>query len=63
MTGYLHFWNAKEDGVFESPRGRFDLKELGFSIKYIDKQDPSLPRPLPLQLRRHNQMVATYQKK
>lgn len=33
-TGYLHFWNAKEDGVFDNYREKFDLKDFGFQIKF-----------------------------
>ena len=52
-TGHKHYWNVQEDGRLTGPRGEFDLKEFGFNIKYIDKGG----------LRRHNQIIATYQKK
>lgn len=35
-TGHKHFWNAKEDGTFESKSGTFELKSLGFSINHLD---------------------------
>jgi ubiquinone/menaquinone biosynthesis C-methylase UbiE len=54
LTGYKHHWNAKEDGEFVSGGNeRFHLKDLGFSIKYIDNNKGE---------RRHNQIIATYQK-
>lgn len=33
-TGYLHFWNAKQDGVFDNYKERFDLKDFGFKIQF-----------------------------
>jgi len=33
-TGYLHYWNAKEDGTFTNNKETFDLKEFGFKIKF-----------------------------
>lgn len=35
-TGHKHYWNATEEGIFENNKGRFDLKELGFSMQIID---------------------------
>jgi len=35
-TGYKHYWNAKEDGVFTNNVISFDLKTLGFKIEFID---------------------------
>jgi len=35
-TGYLHHWNAKQDGVFTNKREIFDLKEFGFQIRFTD---------------------------
>ena len=31
-----HYWDAKEDGTFVNPTGKFDLKDFGFSIEFID---------------------------
>lgn len=31
-----HFWSAKEDGVFTNGADSFDLKDLGFKIRYTD---------------------------
>lgn len=36
-TGYLHKWNAKEDGTFDNYKERFDLKDFGFQIRFEDK--------------------------
>jgi SAM-dependent methyltransferase len=36
-TGYLHKWNAKEDGVFDNYKERFDLKDFGFKVRFEDK--------------------------
>lgn len=52
LTGHMHYWNAKENGVFEGPRGVFDLKDLGFNIKFIDLGG----------LSRYNNIIATYNK-
>ena len=35
-TGYLHFWNAKQDGIFDNYKEKFDLKDFGFQIKFKD---------------------------
>lgn len=51
-TGYRHFWNAKEDGMFFSKKDKFSLKDLGFDIKFIDNKGE----------RRYNHIIATYQK-
>ena len=51
-TGYGHKWNAKEDGTFTNNRDKFDLKEFGFEIKFIDKGGES----------RHNEIIATLKK-
>lgn len=53
QTGYKHYWNAKEDGVFINKTDRFDLKAFGFEIKYIDNGG----------LRRYNRIIATLKKK
>lgn len=51
-TGYKHFWNAKEDGTFTNYADTFDLKDFGFTIKYIDNGGE----------RRYNQIIATLKK-
>ena len=51
-TGYKHFWNAKEDGRFTNNIDTFDLKDFGFTIKYVDKGGE----------RRYNQIIATLKK-
>lgn len=51
-TGYKHYWNAKEDGCFLNKTDRFDLKDFGFQIKYIDGHTES----------RYNRIIATLQK-
>lgn len=51
-TGHKHYWNVKEDGIVENRKTRFDLKELGFSIKYIDNGGE----------RRYNHINATLKK-
>lgn len=51
-TGHKHKWNAKEDGTFESSSSRFNLKDYGFEVKYIDNGGE----------RRYNRVVAIYQK-
>jgi|SRR3990167_5935846 len=51
-TGYKHFWNAKEDGTFTNNIDTFDLKDFGFTIKYVDNGGE----------RRHNQIIATLKK-
>ena len=53
-TGGHHRWNAKQDGTFFNKDNiRFDLKEYGFQIKFIDNGGES----------RYNQIIATLQKK
>lgn len=52
QTGYKHYWDAKEDGVFINKTDRFDLKDYGFKIKFINEHD----------LRRYNRIIATLQK-
>lgn len=47
-----HYWNTKEDGVFINKTGRFDLKDFGFKIEFIDNHG----------LRRYNRIIATLQK-
>ena len=51
-TGYKHYWNAKEDGVFMNGTNIFDLKDFGFQIKFIDNGGE----------RRYNRIIATLQK-
>jgi SAM-dependent methyltransferase len=51
-TGYLHFWNAKEDGTFTNKVDTFDLKDLGFKIKFTDNGGES----------RYNLITATLKK-
>jgi len=52
-TGYRHYWNAKEDGTLTNNVIKFDLKDYGFQIKYIDRGGES----------RYNEIIATLQKK
>ena len=35
-TGYKHYWNAKEDGIFTNGTDSFNLKDFGFKIDYTD---------------------------
>lgn len=35
-TGYLHFWNAKEDGTFDNHKEKFNLKDFGFNVEFED---------------------------
>lgn len=51
-TGHRHFWNVKADGRFVSKAFSFDLKELGFGIKFVDLGGES----------RYNHIVATLKK-
>lgn len=51
-TGYRHYWNAKEDGVFDNKVEKFDLKDFGFEIKFVDKGGET----------RHNEIIVTLQK-
>lgn len=51
-SGKQHYWDAKEDGVFVSETERFDLKDLGFKIQFIDNGGE----------RRYNRIIATLQK-
>lgn len=51
-TGYKHYWNAKEDGMFSGGEGEFDLKDFGFQIKYIKEYEE----------RRYNRIIAILQK-
>jgi len=52
-TGYLHFWNAKQDGLFTNNKYTFDLKAYGFEIEFIDNGGES----------RYNMINATLHKK
>jgi SAM-dependent methyltransferase len=52
VRGKKHYWDAKEDGTFINETGHFNLKDLGFSIKYIDKGGEP----------QYNQIIATLQK-
>ena len=52
QTGYQHYWDAKEDGIFENGTTRFDLKDFGFKIKFIDEYGE----------RRYNRIIATLKK-
>lgn len=36
-TGHKHKWNAKQDGIFSNGTDSFDLKDMGFEIKFVDK--------------------------
>ena len=51
-TGHRHFWNAKEDGMFISKNSSFDLKKLGFTVKFVDNGGA----------RRYNNIIATFQR-
>lgn len=52
-TGYKHFWDAKEDGLFINSNGdKFDLKDYGFKILFINDHSE----------RRYNRIIATLQK-
>ena len=51
-TGYKHYWNTKEDGVFVNKTDKFDLKDFGFKIKFIDNGGES----------RYNRIIATFKK-
>ena len=51
-TGYLHFWNAKQDGLFTNNKETFDLKEYGFQIQFTDNGGES----------RYNSITATLKK-
>ncbi|MCR4324166.1 MAG: class I SAM-dependent methyltransferase [Candidatus Curtissbacteria bacterium] len=52
-TGYLHHWNAKQDGIFTNNTETFDLKDFGFQIQFINNGGES----------RYNQIICTLQKK
>lgn len=49
QTGYKHYWDAKEDGVFVNKTDKFDLKDFGFKIKFINDHSE----------RRYNRIIAT----
>lgn len=36
-----HYWDAKPDGTFVNLTQKFDLKDYGFSVKYIDIERPA----------------------
>ncbi len=50
--GHNHHWDALEDGSFENEKGKFDLKNYGFEIEYINNHGE----------RQFNQIIAKYQK-
>lgn len=52
-TGYKHYWNAKQDGIFTNNIETFDLKDLGFQIYFTDNGGES----------RYNLVTAILQKK
>lgn len=53
QTGYKHYWDAKEEGVFINKIGdKFDLKDYSFKIKFIND----------LGERRYNRIIATLEK-
>lgn len=52
VSGKHHFWDAKEDGTFVNEQGKFGLKEMGFTIEFIDTPGE----------RRYKQVIAKYQK-
>lgn len=52
QTGYKHYWDAKEDGVFINKTDKFDLKDFGFKIKFINGHTE----------RRYNRIIATLEK-
>jgi len=47
-----HYWDAKEDGTFINETGKFNLKDFGFQIKFIDKGGEP----------QYNQIIATLRK-
>lgn len=52
VRGKKHYWDAKEEGTFINETGKFDLKDYGFGIKFIDKGGEP----------QYNQIIATLQK-
>ncbi len=48
----IHYWDVKENGVFVSETGKFDLKDMGFKIQFIYLGTE----------RRYNYIIATLQK-
>jgi ubiquinone/menaquinone biosynthesis C-methylase UbiE len=50
--GHNHFWDAEVDGSFTSKTEKFNLKDYGFDIKFVE-----LPGP-----REYSHIVATYRK-
>lgn len=50
--GHRHFWDALEDGTFENEYAKFDLKDYGFKIEFIDNGGE----------RQFNHIIATLQK-
>jgi ubiquinone/menaquinone biosynthesis C-methylase UbiE len=51
-TGHKHKWNAKPDGRFTNKDDSFNLKDFGFTVKFIDNGGES----------RYNRIIATLQK-
>lgn len=51
-SGGWHYWDAKEDGSFVGKGKPFNLKDYGFTLKYINPGGP----------RRYHHIIATLQK-
>ncbi len=49
-SGKRHFWDALEDGVFQSEEERFDIKDYGFTVELIKNGWE----------RRYNHIIARY---
>ncbi len=47
-----HYWDAEENGDFTSDNDKFNLKDYGFSIEFIDNHGE----------RQYNHIIARYQK-
>lgn len=52
IRGHNHFWDAEEDGSFTSKDDKFNLKDYGFTIKFVPEEGP----------REYSHIIATYQK-
>lgn len=50
--GHRHFWDALEDGTFVNEKAKFDLKDYGFTIQFIDNKGE----------RQFNHIIATLHK-
>ena len=52
VSGGRHFWDAKEDGTFINKNDSFSLKDMGFSIEFLDTPGE----------RRYKRIIAIYKK-